>query len=67
MNRLMTQTQHELLKLRQRIEGIFSCLKHRLKAEAFMIRSPLGYRSRCLYACLTFALSKELEIKILLP
>ena len=67
MKRLMSETQHGLLKLRQRIEGVFSCLKHRLKAEASIARSPLGYLSRCLYACLTFALSKELEIKTLLP
>lgn len=67
MKRLMSETQHALLKQRQRVEGVFSCLKHRLKAEASIARSPLGYLSRCLYACLTFALSKELEIKNLLP
>jgi len=67
MKRLMTETQHALLKQRQRIEGVFSCLKHRLKAEASIARSPLGYLSRCLYACLTFALSKELEMNNLLP
>lgn len=67
MERLMTEAQHALLKQRQRIEGVFSCLKHRLKAEASIARSPLGYLSRCLYACLTFALSNELEIKALLP
>lgn len=67
MKRLMTETQHALLKQRQRIEGVFSCLKHRLKAEASIARSPLGYLSRCLYACLTFALSKELEMTHLLP
>ncbi|MBI2812549.1 MAG: transposase [Candidatus Melainabacteria bacterium] len=67
MKRLMTEAQHALLKQRQRIEGVFSCLKHRLKAEASIARSPLGYLSRCLYACLTFALSKELEMNNLLP
>lgn len=67
MKRLMSETQHAFLKQRQRIEGVFSCLKHRLKAEASIARSPLGYLSRCLYACLTFALSKELEMKNLLP
>jgi hypothetical protein len=67
MKRLMTEAQHALLKQRQRIEGVFSCLKHRLKAEASIARSPLGYLSRCLYACLAFALSKELEMNNLLP
>jgi hypothetical protein len=66
MKRLMSETQHALLKLRQRVEGVFSCLKHRLRAEASIARSPLGYLSRCLYACLTFALSQELESNALL-
>ena len=67
MKRLMSESQHILLKKRQRVEGIFSCLKHRLRAEASIARSPLGYLSRCLYACLTFALSTQLEMKALLP
>ena len=67
MKRLMTGTQHAVLKLRQRIEGVFSCLKHRLKAEASIARSPLGYFSRCLYACLAFVLAPHLEAKVLLP
>ena len=66
MKRLMTGTQHAVLKLRQRIEGVFSCLKHRLKAEASIARSPLGYFSRCLYACLAFVLAPHLEEKALL-
>lgn len=67
MKRLMSESQHLLLKQRQRVEGVFSCLKHRLRAEASIARSPLGYLSRCLYACLTFALSTQLEMKALLP
>ena len=67
MKRLMTTAQHALLKQRQRIEGIFSCLKHRLKAEASIARSPLGYFARCLYACLAFMLAPMLETKALLP
>ena len=66
MKRLMSKAQHILLKERQRVEGVFSCLKHRLKAEASIARSPLGYLSRCLYACLTFVLSHQLETKALL-
>lgn len=67
MKRLMTQPQHELLKLRRRIEGIFSSLKHRLRAEASTARSPLGYFARCLYACSAFLLAPMLETKALLP
>lgn len=66
MRRLMSESQHALLKLRQRVEGVFSCLKHRLKAEASIARSPMGYFSRCLYACLAFMLAPMLETKALL-
>lgn len=66
MKRLMSETQHNLLKLRQRVEGVFSSLKYRLKAEASFARSPIGYFSRCLYACLAFALSKTMEINMFL-
>lgn len=66
MKRLMSKTEHALLKQRQRVEGVFSSLKHRLKAEASIARSPLGYLSRCLYACLTFALAPHLENKLFL-
>ena len=67
MKRLMSKTEHSLLKQRQRVEGVFSSIKHRLNAEASIARSPLGYLSRCLYACLTFALTPHLESKLFLP
>jgi len=61
MKRLMSKTEHQLLKMRQRIEGVFACLKYRLKAEASFARSPLGYLSRILYACLAFVLTPQFE------
>lgn len=61
MKRLMTKSQHELLKLRQRIEGVFCNLKYRLKAESSLARSPLGYLSRCIYACLAFCIFQRIE------
>ena len=66
MKRLMSYTEHQLLKMRQRIEGVFSCLKYRLQAEASIARSPLGYLSRILFACLAFVLTPQFETMALL-
>ena len=54
MKRLMTQTQHQFFKLRQRAEGVFSVLKHRLNMEASIARSVAGYISRCIFPCLAY-------------
>ena len=54
MKRLMSKTEHALLKLRQRAECVFSNIKYRLKAESSVARSPIGYFSRCFYACLAY-------------
>jgi len=66
MKRLMSETEHELLKMRQRIEGVFACLKYRLQAEASMARSPLVYLSRILFACLAFVLTPQFETMALI-
>lgn len=63
MKRLMATWQHEMLKMRQRVECSFSVLKYRLKAEASVARSPVGYFSRCLYACLTYIVQRCLTKK----
>lgn len=63
MKRPMTKEQHKLLKLRQRIEGVFCNLKYRLKIEASTARSPLGYLSRCLYTCLAYCFFQRIEKK----
>ena len=61
MKRLMTQAQHQLLKLRQRAEGVFSVLKYRLNIEAPIARSLNGYISRCIFPCLTYILQPYLN------
>ena len=61
MKRLMTQAQHQLLKLRQRAEGVFSVLKYRLNIEAPIARSMMGYISRCIFPCLAYILKPYLE------
>jgi len=52
MKKIMTKTQHQLLKLRQRVETIFSVLKLRLGLETSLPRSPLGYFAHYIW-CLT--------------
>ena len=61
MNKLMTTTQHHLLKLRQRAEGVFSVMKHRFNLEASIARSVSGYFSRALFACLAYIFQPILE------
>ena len=61
MKRLMTQAQHQLLKLRQRAEGVFSVLKYRLNIEAPIARSLVGYISRCIFPCLSYILQPYLS------
>lgn len=62
MKRLMSSVQHKLLKLRQRAEGVFSVLKLRFNLEASIARSPSGYFSRALFACLAYILKPYLEL-----
>jgi transposase len=52
MKKIMTNTQHELLKLRQYVEIVFSVLKVRLGLETSLPRSPLGHFAHYLW-CLT--------------
>ena len=58
MKRVMTKAQHVVLKLRQRIETVFSVIKYRFKAEASLARSPIGFFSRLFLACLAYQIKK---------
>jgi hypothetical protein len=58
MKRLMSEAEHALLKLRQRVEIMFSVIKYRYKAEASVARSPLGFFSRFFLAVLAFAVKQ---------
>jgi len=52
MKKIMTHAQHQLLKLRQRVETVFSVLKVRLGLETSLPRSPLGHFAHYVW-CIT--------------
>jgi len=52
MKKIMTEVQHQLLNLRQRIESVFSVLKVRLGLETSLPRSVLGHFAHYLW-CIT--------------
>lgn len=52
MKKIMTETQHQLLNLRQRVETVFSVLKVRLGLETSLPRSPLGHFAHYIW-CIT--------------
>lgn len=58
MRKLMTTTQHALLKLRQRAESVFSVLKLRLGMATTLPRSPLGYLAHYLWCLAAYQLKK---------
>jgi hypothetical protein len=57
MKKLMTVKQHQLLKLRQRVESVFSVLKLRLGLVSTLPRSVSGYQFHYLMVCLTYGIS----------
>lgn len=70
MKKLMTQAQHQLLKLRQYVETVFSVLKLRFGIETSLPRSPLGYFAHYIWCLTAYQLKKFFESplpKALLP
>jgi len=67
MKKLMTQQQHIFLKLRQRIETVFSVLKTRLGIEASLSRSPLGHFSHYCWCLAAYQFQQFLKIPNVLP
>jgi len=61
MKKLMTQTQHHLLKLRQYVETVFSVLKLRFGIETSLPRSPLGYFAHYIWCLAAYQLKKFFE------
>lgn len=61
MKKMMTAAQHHLLKMRQKVEMIFSVLKMRLGLETSLPRSPLGHFAHYLWCLTAYQLKKFLE------
>lgn len=58
MKKLMTKAQHELLKMRQRVESIFSILKLRFNMEKTLARSILGYFAQYIWCLVAYQLDR---------
>ena len=61
MKKLMTATQYHLLKMRQKVEMIFSVLKMRMGLETSLPRSPLGHFAHYIWCINVYQLKKFLE------
>lgn len=61
MKKIMTQAQHQLLKLRQYVETVFSVLKLRFGIETSLPRSPLGYFAHYIWCLAAYQLKKFFE------
>lgn len=67
MRKIMTCVQHELLKLRQGVETVFSALKLRLGLETSLPRSELGMFAHYIWCLAAYQLKKYLEFVFAKP
>ena len=63
MKKLITQAQHQLLKLRQCVETVFSVLKLRMGIETSLPRSPLGYFAHYIWCLVAYQFKKFFEYR----
>lgn len=63
----MTETEHQLLRLRQLVENVFSVLKLRMGLETTLPRSPLGYFAHYIWCITAYQLKKFLELLFAKP
>lgn len=61
MKKIMTDTQHQLLKLRQRVETVFSVLKLRFGIESTLPRSELGFFAHYIWSITAYQFKKFVE------
>jgi hypothetical protein len=61
MKKLMSQFQHQLLKMREYVETVFSVLKTRFGLETSLPRSPLGYLAHYLWCITAYQMDKFFE------
>jgi hypothetical protein len=67
MKKIMTETEHQLLKLRQLVETVFSVLKLRMGLETSLPRSPLGYFAHYIWCITAYQLKKFFELLFVKP
>ena len=61
MKKIMTDTQHQLLKRRQCVETVFSVLKLRFGIESTLPRSPLGFFAHYIWSITAYQFKKFVE------
>ncbi len=67
MKKVMTETEHQLLKLRQLVETVYSVLKLRMGLETTLPRSPLGYFAHYIWCITAYQLKKFFELLFVKP
>lgn len=67
MKKIMTETEHQLLKLRQLAETVFSVLKLRMGLENTLPRSLLGYFAHYLWCITAYQMKKFFELLFVKP
>jgi len=58
MKKILTAAEYLLLKMRQRVESVFSVLKLRLGMESTLSRSPLGYFAHYIWCITAYQLDR---------
>jgi hypothetical protein len=64
MKKLMTASQHQLLKRRQRVESVLSVIKSRLGLVTSLPRSVLGYQLHYLLTCLAYCVGRMMMYRL---
>lgn len=67
MKKLMTESQHHLLKLRQLVETVFSVLKHRMGLQNTLPRSELGHFAHYVWCLAAYQLRKYFDFVSMKP
>lgn len=67
MRKIMTETQHQFLRLRQLVETVFSVLKLRMGLETNLPRSPLGFFAHYIWCLTAYQFKKFLELLFIKP
>jgi len=62
MKKIMSEAQHQLFRMRQKVEIVFSVLKLRLGLETTLPRSELGYLSHYLWCITSYQFKKFFQL-----